>query len=52
MKLHANAALTLKGRRGSNRLIPPEVATIDDGAVPEIGEERVSFDFGRETRNL
>jgi hypothetical protein len=32
------------------RLIPPEVATIDDGAVPAIGEERVGWPDRRDTR--
>ncbi len=31
------------------RLIPPEVATIDDGAVPEIGDEQVAWDGGQYT---
>ena len=31
------------------RLIPPEVATIDDGAVPEIGDEQVARDGGQYT---
>ena len=48
--LPASTSTTLAtAAKQAYRLIPPEVATIDDGAVPEIGEMRDGRVYGAET---